>query len=62
MDEAAFPAESAANEPTARAIFKNLNLPREKAKDLAGSVASIKISAVKPPFKWMSAYLNHWLG
>jgi arsenite methyltransferase len=62
IDEGAFPAEAVANDPTARAIFKIPYLPREKAKDLSSSVASIKVSAVKPPFKWMSAYLNHWLG
>ncbi len=62
VDEAAFSMEAVANAPTAREIFKNLNLPLEKAKGLAGSVSSIEISAVKPPFKWMSAFLNHWLG
>jgi arsenite methyltransferase len=62
IDERAFPAESVANDPTARAIFKIPYLPREKAKDLSSSVASIKVSAIKPPFKWMSAYLNHWVG
>jgi ubiquinone/menaquinone biosynthesis C-methylase UbiE len=62
IDEGAFSAESVANAPTSRVIFKIPNLPREKAKDLSCSVASIKVSAIKPPFKWMSAYLNHWLG
>jgi hypothetical protein len=36
------------NDPTAKEIAKNLNLSREKAKDLAGSVASMKVFAVKP--------------
>lgn len=37
-----------ANDPTAKEIVKNLSLSQEKAKDLAKSVASLKVSAVKP--------------
>jgi hypothetical protein len=36
-----------ANDPTAREIAKNLKLSPEKAKDLASSVVSIKVSAIK---------------
>ena len=48
IEEVTFPTELLANDPTAREIVKNLNLPREKAKDLARSVVSMKVSAVKP--------------
>jgi arsenite methyltransferase len=48
LGEATFPAEFLANDPTAREIAKNLKLSREKANDLASSVVSIKVSAIKP--------------
>jgi len=48
MDEAAFPADLLANDPSAREIIKNLNLSPGKAKDLACSVISMKVFAVKP--------------
>jgi len=48
IEEVTFPTELLANDPTAREIVKNLDLPREKARDLARSVVSIKVSAVKP--------------
>ena len=48
VGEAAFSTELLANDPTAREIAKNLKLSREKASDLANSVVSIKVSAVKP--------------
>jgi SAM-dependent methyltransferase len=46
--EAAFSTELLANDPTAREVAKNLKLSREKAEDLARSVVSIKVSAIKP--------------
>ena len=48
IDEATFPTELLANDPTTREIIKNLKLSREKVKDLAHAVVSMKISAVKP--------------
>jgi arsenite methyltransferase len=48
LSEATFPTELLANDPTAREVAKNLKLSREKAKDLASSVVSIKVSANKP--------------
>ena len=48
LGEAAFPTEFLANDPTAREVAKNLKLSREKAIDLASSVVSIKVSAIKP--------------
>ncbi len=49
VDETKPPAELLANDPSAREVVKKLNLTREKAGELANSVVSLKISAVKPP-------------
>jgi ubiquinone/menaquinone biosynthesis C-methylase UbiE len=49
QDEAAFSSELLLNDPLAIEVAKNLKLSREKAEDLASSVVSIKVSAVKPP-------------
>ncbi len=46
--EAAFSTELLVNDPIAREVAKNLNLSRERAEDLARSVVSIKVSAIKP--------------
>ena len=48
LDETVFPTEILANDPTAREIVKNLNLSPQKAKELAQSVVSVKVSALKP--------------
>jgi SAM-dependent methyltransferase len=48
LGEAAFSVELLANDPTAREIAKNLKLSPERAEDLARSVVSIKVSAIKP--------------
>jgi arsenite methyltransferase len=48
LGETAFSAELLANDPTAAEINKNLKLSPERAKDLANSVVSIKVSAIKP--------------
>ncbi len=48
IDETATPAELLANDPSTRQIVKSMNLSREKAKDLARSVISVKVSAIKP--------------
>ena len=48
LGEAAFSVELLANDPTAVEIAKNLKLSPERARDLASSVISIKISAIKP--------------
>ncbi len=46
--EAAFSTELLVNYPIAREVAKNLKLSRKKAEDLASSVVSIKVSAIKP--------------
>ena len=48
IGEAIFPSEFLANDPMVKGIIKNLNLSPEKVKELAGSVVSMKVSAVKP--------------
>jgi len=48
IDETTTPAELLANDPSAREIVKNLNFSPENTKDLARSVISMKVSAVKP--------------
>ena len=48
LGEAAFSVELLANDQVAKEVAKNLNLSREKAKDLASSVVSMKVSAIKP--------------
>jgi ubiquinone/menaquinone biosynthesis C-methylase UbiE len=48
LDETTFSIEFLVNDPTAREVAKNLKLSRKKTKDLASSVVSIKVSAIKP--------------
>ena len=47
-EETSFPIECMANDPTAKAVIKNLTIPPEKVKEVADSVISIKIYGVKP--------------
>ena len=48
VDETYFPIECMANDPTAKTLIKNLNISPETVKDVASSVASIKVHGVKP--------------
>ena len=48
IDETSFPVEYMANDPTAKAIIENLEIPPEKVKEVDGSVISINVRAVKP--------------
>ncbi|MCX5907878.1 MAG: methyltransferase domain-containing protein, partial [Deltaproteobacteria bacterium] len=48
IGEAIFPSEFLANDPMVKGIIKSLNLSPEKVKELARSVVSMKVSAVKP--------------
>jgi hypothetical protein len=47
LDEGVFPVEYMLNDPTVKAIQDSLNLPREQVKELAASVASIKVCGWK---------------
>jgi arsenite methyltransferase len=48
LDEASFPVEFAVNDPIAQAIMEKANLGLDDVRDLARSVVSIRIQAVKP--------------
>ncbi len=58
IDETSFPIDWMANDPTAKAIMENLNLPPEKAKEIASSVTSIKVRGIKPNETINSLLLN----
>ena len=46
-DEKSFPVELMANDPTAKAVMKDLDVTPEEAKDIARSVVSINVKGVK---------------
>lgn len=48
LDEAVFPIDCIANDPTAKAIINKLNISSEGIKDIASSVISIKVQGIKP--------------
>jgi len=48
IEENHFPVENMANDPTAQAIAKISEIPAEKIKKIANTVASVKVSALKP--------------
>lgn len=48
IDESSFPVEYMANDPTAKAIIKNLDISLEMIKKCANSIISIKVKGVKP--------------
>jgi len=48
IDETSFPIDLVVNDPTAKAIIKNLEIPAETVSEIAGSVASIKVHGSKP--------------
>jgi arsenite methyltransferase len=48
IEENCFPIENMVNDPTAQAIVKTSRMSPEKIKEIANSVASIKVSGIKP--------------
>ena len=48
VGEDVYPVELAVNDPVGRAIYSDTTLASKSAKQISGSVASVKISAVKP--------------
>jgi len=48
IDEASFPVECMANDPTAKAIMENLKIPSERVKEVTSLVISIRVYGVKP--------------
>ncbi len=51
IDETHFPVEDMLNDVTAKAVIENLKMKPEKIKEVAKSVVSIKIAAIKPARK-----------
>ena len=47
-EEKSFPIELMANDPTAKAVIENMGIPREELADIAQSVLSISVRALKP--------------
>lgn len=47
IDESSFPLDCIFNDPSAQAIIRDLNASPEMMTDMAGSIVSVKISAVK---------------
>jgi len=48
IEENRFPVENIANDPTAQAIVKVSEITPEKIKEVANTIASVKVSGVKP--------------
>jgi SAM-dependent methyltransferase len=48
IDEASFPMEFIANDPTAKEVIKNSKISPEKAREVASSIMSIKVYGIKP--------------
>ena len=48
IEENYFPVENMANDPTAQAIVKTSEIPAEKIKEIANTVASVKVAGIKP--------------
>lgn len=48
IDETSFPIECMANDPTAQAVIRNLEISPETLTEMASSIVSIMVSAVKP--------------
>jgi hypothetical protein len=48
IEENHFPVENMTNDPTAQAIVKTSEISAEKIKKIANTVASVKVSGVKP--------------
>ena len=48
IDETSFQIDCMANDPTAKVIIKEINLPADKIKEAASSVVSIKVQGIKP--------------
>jgi SAM-dependent methyltransferase len=48
LDEAVFPIECMANDPTAKVIIDKIDMSEETIKDAAASVVSIRVQGIKP--------------
>ena len=48
IDEASFPMKWITDDPAAKAILENLEIPKGRIEEVANSVSSIKVCAIKP--------------
>ncbi|MFB0504943.1 MAG: arsenite methyltransferase [Candidatus Bathyarchaeia archaeon] len=48
IDEVSFPIDCMINDPTAKAIIENLEIPPEKVKAIGNSIISVKVHGIKP--------------
>ncbi len=48
LEESSFPIESMINDPTAQAIVRTLEIPAGEIRKIANTVASVKVSGIKP--------------
>ncbi len=48
VDESGFPLDCMINDPTGQAILEDLKVTERQLKDVEGSIASIKVSGIKP--------------
>jgi arsenite methyltransferase len=48
LDEISFPIELMANDPIGKSIVEDLNIPREKVKEIQSPIMSIHVYGVKP--------------
>jgi SAM-dependent methyltransferase len=48
IEKTTFPIEYMINDPNAKAVIKNTKIPIKKVKEIASSVASIKVYGIKP--------------
>ena len=47
FDQSTFPMDFLANDPTAQAVMESLDLTQDTAKELAETILSVKVAAVK---------------
>ena len=48
VDEEVFPSEFILNDPTAQVVVESAGIKSEMARDIAKSIISVKVSAIKP--------------
>ena len=51
IEEAFFPMEFIANDPTAKQVIENSKMPPEKVREVASSIMSIKVYGIKPDIR-----------
>jgi len=54
IEKTTFPIECMINDPTAKAVIKNTDIPVKKVEEIASSAASIKVYGIKPQIRRIS--------